>query len=404
MKRSLTLVVVVLLMTSMLFSACGTDANNAPEPEATALLLEVPAVVSATGEVMPERYATLSLAAGGRVAEVLVSEGQAVQAGDVLLRLDGGESLQAAVGAAELELLSAQQALDALYDNVELDRAAAELRLALANKALDKADKKVKGLTYRIGDRETVDTARANLILAEDAVKRAEDSYNYFTDDPDESVGKANALSILAATRQERDKARINLNYLLSVPTKLESDETNANFAVAQAEVNAAQRELNDLQAGPDPDALVLAEARVASAETQLAASQATVDDLVLTAPFDAIVGKLHVQPSEWLSPGAPALDVADLDNLLVETTDLSEIDVARLRLGDNAAITFDALPGVAVGGTVIYVAVKSEEGSGVNYTVKLSLEETPPQLLWGMTAFVDIVVADQQQLPDPQQ
>ena len=397
MKRSLTMVVLALMAASLLLAACGSG-NAGPEPESTAVLLEIPDVVSATGEVVPERYATLSLAGGGRVAEVLVSEGQVVKAGDVLLRLEGGESLMAAVSAAELELLTAQQALDALYDNHEKEKADAELRLALANKALDKADKKVKGLTYRIGDRETIDTARANLILAEDAVKRAEDSYNYFTDDPDESIGKANALSILAAARQERDKARINLNYLLSIPSKLESDETNANFAVAQAEVNAAQKALEELQAGPDPDALALAKARVAAAEAQLKARQAAMDDLALSAPFDATIGKVYVQESEWVSPGAPVLDLADLGSLLVETTDLSEIDVARVRIGDNAVITFDALPGVEVGATVERVAVKAEEGSGVNYTVTLSLLETPPQLLWGMTAFVDIVVADRQQ------
>jgi multidrug efflux pump subunit AcrA (membrane-fusion protein) len=84
---------------------------------------------------------------------------------------------------------------------------------------------------------------------------------------------------------------------------------------------------------------------------------------------------------------------LADLQNLRVETTDLSEIDVARVQLEDQVTITFDALPDVTPAGTVTKISPKAATGSGVNYTVVIELAEIPEQLRWGMTAFVDIEV-----------
>jgi multidrug efflux pump subunit AcrA (membrane-fusion protein) len=86
-------------------------------------------------------------------------------------------------------------------------------------------------------------------------------------------------------------------------------------------------------------------------------------------------------------------LILADLENLRVETTDLNEIDAARVQVADPVIVTFDALPDVVVNGTVDSIAPKASAGSGVNYTVIILLDEIPEQLRWDMTAFVDIQV-----------
>ena len=88
-------------------------------------------------------------------------------------------------------------------------------------------------------------------------------------------------------------------------------------------------------------------------------------------------------------------LVTADLADLQVETTDLNEIDAARVKVGNPVVVTFDALPGVEVKGTVKSIAPKASEGSGVNYTAIVVLEELPTLLRWGMTAFLDIEVGD---------
>jgi multidrug efflux pump subunit AcrA (membrane-fusion protein) len=84
---------------------------------------------------------------------------------------------------------------------------------------------------------------------------------------------------------------------------------------------------------------------------------------------------------------------LADLASLRVETTDLNEIDAARVSLDDPVKVTFDALPEAELSGRVVRISPKSDEGSGVNYTVVVALEAPPAGLRWGMTAFVDIEV-----------
>jgi multidrug resistance efflux pump len=86
---------------------------------------------------------------------------------------------------------------------------------------------------------------------------------------------------------------------------------------------------------------------------------------------------------------------LADLNQLQVETTDLNEIDVARILEGAPVEITFDAIPDVRLQGVVERIAARSSEGSGVNYSVIVSMDNPPEKLRWGMTAFVDIKVAE---------
>ena len=134
-----------------------------------------------------------------------------------------------------------------------------------------------------------------------------------------------------------------------------------------------------------------MAEARIANAENQLTAAKQILADLELEAPFDGVISAVYINPSEWVAPGSPVMLIADLDNLQVETTDLGEIDVAQIVEGDTAVVTFDALPDLVLEGTVISIAPKAAEGSGVNFPVIIELSEIPPALRWGMTAFVDI-------------
>ena len=77
-------------------------------------------MVSATGEVVPEMEALLSVTAGGVVEDVLVEKGDRVSTGQVLVKLEGSEEQLAAVSAAELALLNAQFALEALYKDTDL--------------------------------------------------------------------------------------------------------------------------------------------------------------------------------------------------------------------------------------------------------------------------------------------
>jgi multidrug resistance efflux pump len=332
----------------------------------------------------------------GVVHELLVVEGQQVEDGQLLLVLAGSDQLQAAISSAELEYINAQIALDELYDGVDIARAQIVLELANARDALDDAeyDRWVQQEGNRASS-EVIAEAEANLALAEDKVTQAERAFNLYSGRADNDPNKANARSNLANARQLRDTILRNLNWYLGSPDEILQGLLDADVAYAEARVAEAERQLEELKDGPDPDALELAQARIANAEVQLSAARAALSDLELHAPFAGTVTRLYLRSSEWLTPGQPILLLADLKKLYIETTDLNEIDVARVDVGDTAIVTFDALPEVVVSGVVTRIADKATEGSGVNYTVVIELSEIPEKLLWDMTAFVDIEVGE---------
>lgn len=393
--RKIELILFVLLVAgSLLLASCGSKTETQPTLEPVNNR-SFASKVSATGEVVPVQWSSLSMSMNGIVEEILVIEGQGVAAGQALIRLKGSEQREAALSAANLELISAKQAKKDLYENLEAARAAAQARLAAANKALDKAEEKREGQAYRRGDQEQIDQAWANYILAQQAVDDAEDAFSIFADRPADDPDRAYMLAKLAGSRQARDRTVANFNYLVELPDKLEVDEIDARVAVSRAEVLLAQKEVDDLKNGPNPDQLALVEARLKNAEKQVAAAQSALDDLTLKAPFSGTISKIYFRSNEWINPGQPAILLADLNTLQVETTDLSEIDVAQVALGNPVIITFDALPDVETEGAVTKIAPKSSEGSGVNYTVTIEFSEMPDGLRWGMTAFVDIQIGE---------
>jgi len=366
-------------------AASGTAA---PAPDSAAP--SVSGGVTASGKVVPARQVQLSSSSGGKILEVIPVEGEKVQAGQVLVRLAGGEKLAAEIEAASMEQLSAQQALQELKDNAAKARAAAQLRLADARKALEDAQKRRTWRNYRNGSQSQVDSAHADLIMAKDALEQAEENYSGYADRADDDVNRAVALSALAAARRAYDKALANLNYLLAMPNENEVGQAEAGLQSAQAEVEAALQEVDRLKDGPNPDALALAEQRVKNAAARLKAGQAAAADLELEAPFDGTVARVNHQAGEWATPGQAILVVIDAGNLQVETTDLSERDVPNVRPGLEASVYVKAL-GLNIPGRVLSVSPLADTlGGDVVYRTTVALDETPPELRAGMSVDVN--------------
>lgn len=386
------LLVIVLLVSGL--SACSAKGNEEVEPTPEAVQNNE-VFVSATGVVIPSRWSMLSIPASGVVEVVNAKENEAYSEGDLLIRLKGKAAQEAAVSAAEVAQISAQRKLDNLTKDHNAVRAAAQLRLADATKALDKAQEKREGKNYQRASTAILDQARADMILAEDEFKKANDLWAYYQDKDENDVTRAGVLSMFSAARLARDKAAWNLNYLESLPDDMEVAQAEGALVVAKAEVEAAQREWDKVKNGPDPVEQQQLEGELENATKQLEAARSTLADLELKAPFNGTTSRISIREGEWVNMGQSALLLADLTELQVETTDLNEIDVARIKEGAPAEITFDALPGEKIQGVVERIAARSAEGSGVNYTVTLSMQDRPEKLRWGMTAFVDIKVEE---------
>ncbi len=443
MKKILT--IIILLFNMAFFAACSSFSSaETPEPEPAVVEEEFVPIVSATGVVIPTDWARLSMSATGVVEDVLVDEDEFVNPGQVLVRLEGKEQLQAALAAAQLELASAQQALNELNENTallaaqalqdlensqndledllnyDLQEASALQAIADAEKAVDNAERR-SNIVKSIADQADIDAARAQVVLAKDVLDKANEDFEPYANKPEENLVRANLLARQASAQQAYDAAVRTLNALLSSGNEVdiavaEADLTSARAQLAdaqrewervkegpkqgdvellQAKISTAQKDYEIYRNGPDPDDLAVAEARLANAQAQLDAAEAALGDLELKAPFEGNVSEIFVHPNEWVNIGQPVLLLADINHLQVETTDLSEIDLAQIRIGDGAIVTFDALPDVVVQGVVTRIAPKAAEGAGVNYPVTIELNELPDQLRWGMTAFVDIEVSD---------
>ena len=373
----------VLFMTGCAGSQPTTTAEPVEEDNGQTIL--------ASGVIVPSRWVTLSVSAAGNVESLNTSEGEHVEEGAVLLQLSGSDIRQAEVAAAELEQLKAQQTLDDLFQNNEIDRAAAYQMVVQYQQEIDDAIKKRTNQEYERSDRDTLDKAMAEYRMAVKKVSDAEELYDTVDHLPADDINRNEVLVVLSTAREERSKKLVQLNWLLGRPDALDIAITEADIELADARLQDAERQWNELAAGPDPDDLVLAQARLKNAEDQLASARSRLEDLELKAPFAGTVSQVNVRPNEWVVAGQPLLLLADLTNLQVETTDLNEIDTARVRVGDAAVVSFDAFPGTALNGTVTRISPKSSQTTGVNYTAVIQLDNIPDRLRWGMTAIVDI-------------
>ena len=379
----------------LFLTGCGSAGQSAAPTQEQGGADNFEAVISTTGVVIPEHWAALSARNQAVVAEVLVNEGERVSAGQVLLRLDGQAAAQAQLSTAQYELINAQQALETLQENAAMERARAQQAVATAMQAVHDAQEDIDGLIYPRASDDLIRQTEAEIDLAKKAISRAEDAYKLVKKRPDGDSLKAEAELALVKARLYLDNRTANLSWYTGQPDDIETAKVRAALSVAQADLARAQAEYDRRKDGPDTHLLPQAEARIVLAKAQVLAAEEAVSDLELRAPFAGVICNLNVRVGEWVTPGIPILQIGDLDRLRVETTNLSEIDAARLHSQDVADITIDALPNVTVSGRILWVGSKSAASSGVNYTTVILLDSVPTGLRWGMTAFADIKVSE---------
>ncbi len=428
----------LLLLVALLLSACGAQATPTATPP--------PAVaddfaVIAEGRLRPRQYVQLAFVGAGRIAEVLAAEGEVVAAGQVIARLETSESLRAQVASSQLELLNAQQALADLRDAAAGVTAQAAYDVAQARDALAKAEKDVrniqnpasKAVVDAVSDAKLgLETAQANLQLANvspdvqayeqalvatdhafriyqdlqaryddsngnlellDVVKQAHAAYQTALDNQSAlqlriDTAKANQTDAVTKAQQHYDDAVANLNAARRGPDANKLALAEARLALAQATVADAERRYAAVQSGPDADQLRLAEARLSAAQAALDAAQAALANAELRAPFAGTLASLSLKAGEQANPGQAAATLADFSSWIVETDNLTEIEVVKIAQGQGATIVFDALPGQSLRGSVASVGDVFEEKRGdITYTARLALADQNPQLRWGMTA-----------------
>jgi RND family efflux transporter MFP subunit len=300
-KLSVFIIALVILSTLAACSGMNVAGTPTPVPQTTVPVVE-DNTVSASGEVIPQKWVNLSFPSGGQNVKFQVEPGQQVDAEKLLASVD------------DLSATSARDSASAQVANANTQLASANAQLASANAQLASA----KATLERLKDLEAADR---DITAAEAAVTAAE-----------------------------------------------------AAVSAAEAAVTAANE-------------------TISAAEANLNLANQALDNTKLYSPFKGTIVEVNGHDGEIVSSGQPLIVMADFSTLQVETTDMSEVDVARVHVGDTANVSFDALPNVNVAGKVVQIALKKSVGSGVYYTVTIALDTIPDDLRWGMSAFAVINV-----------
>ncbi|MDO9299950.1 MAG: HlyD family efflux transporter periplasmic adaptor subunit [Anaerolineales bacterium] len=344
---------IVFLVLALSLAACGSATAT---PEAT----QIPTVVAddtiiAEGRLEPIHYTELALNASGLVSEVLFIEGDEIAAGDVIARLDAneGQTLESAQAKAAQELTVAyQEVRDAQFklDNFDVP---SDFNGMTPSEA-------VEAMLVKL------DKARADF-----------EPYKNLSDRSLEQTAAEKNSGVVRGTAKNFKKALDDAwaDYRKAILwLELESTLQNANSRLI-----LAQRDFDALQ---DPSF---------SADT--AGARAVLANAEVRAPFPGVITNLDLKVGEFAASGQPVITVADNSQWIVKTTDLTEIDVVKIKEGQPATVTLDALPGVELNGNVFSISQNFSENQGdVVYEVTILLTDQDPAMRWGMTAVVSFV------------
>jgi len=139
------------------------------------------------------------------------------------------------------------------------------------------------------------------------------------------------------------------------------------------------------------PEVREVAHARVQQAQAALEVAQATLAQTTLVAPYDGTVASVNVVRGEYVQENQLVVTLATLNTLQLETTDLSERDITKVKIGAPVNIFIEALNENVSGHVIGISPIADMVGGDVVFKVTIAFDKQPENLLWGMTAEVTI-------------
>jgi len=327
--------------------------------------------------------------AGGRVAKVLVREGDAVSAGQALLELEPGD-FQAQLLQASAQQLSAQAVLDKLRKGArpeELEQARA--RTLTAQAALQQA---VAGARP-----EQVQAAESRLAAQNIAVQKAKaDAAREHQLDASGAAARADLENSDMAVSQavaQRDALQNQLD-------ELKNGSRHEEVLQARAREMEQAASMKLVVAGTREEDLRVAEAAVDAARGRVQQIQNLIDELTIRAPLASRVEALDLRPGDILPPNATAAVLLEEKELYVRIY-VPETLLGRLHVGQAVPISVDSFPARAFRGVVKHINEVGEysprnlqtadERADQVFATRIELEEGFDQLRAGMAAFIKV-------------
>ncbi len=397
------------------------------------------AAVSGSGSVAAQQSLDVAFQTSGRVTQVLVENGDAVQAGQVLARLDDRQlqsqvaSAQAALDSARAHLLQSRQG-DARPEDLAAARAAVSSAqasydklvngptpsdLASAQAAVQSAQTAYTAAVRDAGTTSSqLDSDAAAVQKAQAAVQQAQAAYDQVAMLPNIGMmpqsltlqqdtvayqqAKADYESLCqTAGTDAQSKVDSAASQLAQAKASLDNlTPLTEDVAVSQANLDTAKADLAKLTAPATASDLQIQQASVAQAAQTLQQAQISLDQATLRAPFAGVVSEVNIVPGSMAlqasttGVASQVLLLTDRNPLHVELK-LSENDVAQVQLGQPVTLTIQALDGWQTDGKVSYIAPAADNGNGVvTYAVWVTFPGDDTRVKVGMTADLNIVTA----------
>lgn len=433
MKRSFSFLVATTLVFATLLSACSTNGDTALTASGMLSVVEVP--------VAPE--------VNGRVISISVSEGDAVQAGDELFRLDDEvlqtqyDQGQAAVNAASATLTAAEAQL--VYAQRQYDLAIQAARaqedpfrvalwtasvpddfqpswyfqmsekLSAAQAEVEAAEQALETEQQNLAD-EIQKASNQDFVTAENRLAQAQAAYTVVQETLIQARQASNqtltdaAQDIFDLAETELSSARLAYDRMLSTSAADSVLQARAQVTVAQARVDNARDSLSILQTGDDSIQVGVAEAGIEQAQAAVAQAQANLDQAnasmellelqlkraVVKSPINGILLTRDLEVGELVAAGGIVMTFGQLENM--DLTVYIPIDrYGQVSIGQKVEISVDSYADEIFSGTVVRIAdsaeftprnVQSAEGrASTVYAVKISVSNTDLRLKPGMPA-----------------
>ncbi len=437
---------VLTIIVSGLLAGCGT---TSPAATATAKVTQGNLIqtVSATGTSVTATQAKLTFKLSGKIAAVKVGAGDSVRLGQVLAQLDPVD-LQTALQQAQAADDSAKAAVGVAQARVaQLQQSAKPETIAGANAAVDAANQRLAQVT--VSDQQQINQAQAAVQAAQAKLQALQNGPR-----PEQiAVIKqqvATAKNSLYTQQINRDALCNGVNFGQSAPTgaplncaagqaavnaaqtavdqandqlalqtapPLETDLQQAQAAVSQAEAQLATAQSNapkdiqqvqaaltqarsqaQLAVHPYTDAdlqaaqagVQQAQAQVGQADAAVVAAQNNLDAAQLKAPADGKVLQVNNAIGESVTP-ASVVVVLGIGDVLVNAS-LSEADISKVKIGQDADVTLDGLPGKILKATVADLPPAASTAQNlVAYVATIKLSQPDPSIRPGMSARITI-------------
>jgi len=370
MKKMIYKILLVSALAVLVVTACsGQASTNSQDALPIESVLPQNAVV-AEGRIEPIRATNLSFFVRGVVEDVLVKPGDKVSEGDVLARLSNS-------GQAEAQLVIAQNDYDTLLRNESGDRARLWQAYLDAQTVRGEAQKKWNDLD-QIEIRNTIEEDKSKIQDMKSALNDAQDEFDKYKDLKDDNSTRQTAEKALNMAQKDYDDAVI----ALETDTQ-KRDDIRALYDAALAAEAEAKHQYEISLDGPNAYQLALAKANLEAAKDALA-------NYVISAPFNGVVADVDVKAGEQVGAETRIVSIIDTSKWIVKTTDVTELEVVKISVGQKAEINPDALPDAQMSGTVTEISnAYTQQGGDILYTVQLELDKEDPDLKWGMTVEV---------------